>query len=464
MTLAGATTQNVISQSRITQLPEEILLEIFLWLCVPYDPYNYDPTLPLHSTPVASVCSFWRRVAISSPVLWSTIICSCYIPADAEKCLKRLQSMLLRSGEAPLCLYLTIWASIDASVVEEISSLVRPALYRCHTLILFVSSCASPSQFLPLPKPMAQLKHLEVHHEPWFSVGGFTELFEVGETECKLETLIIREVSWVKSTISFPGGNRPSCHLKNIPASGLKNLVFTTPHSSVEVIELLSRCAVLENLHLQDLEDWSGVENTPQLALAKLGTLTIRHGDFNAIVHVVVMEALHSLTLACDCLNNFYDQADILTQMLGFASLPRLKNLSLTGYSLATPTEGSLAEILATFPTIESLRLNSFYGSKFLIPILSTDGVPTLLLPNLKLLHLENIRDPDALSPKFLAQTLAARPGLSIYVDVHLCSSIEDISAWKQQLAEYGDLPFLTVRYPRWADQVEWDPSCSSVS
>jgi hypothetical protein len=80
----------------IRRIPPEMLCEMFMH-CLVDGPNSFDVTkAPLHLT---FVCSKWRRVAISSPRLWS------YISLDkASMATELLQTWLLRSGSSPLTL------------------------------------------------------------------------------------------------------------------------------------------------------------------------------------------------------------------------------------------------------------------------------------------------------------------------------------------------------------------------
>ncbi|KAF9072469.1 hypothetical protein BDP27DRAFT_415290 [Rhodocollybia butyracea] len=68
-------------QCRINYLPVELLREIFILVCLPYETWTHplnasDPHAPYppRQLVLGQVCSYWRKVALSFPDLWSTII------------------------------------------------------------------------------------------------------------------------------------------------------------------------------------------------------------------------------------------------------------------------------------------------------------------------------------------------------------------------------------------------------
>lgn len=115
-----------VSSPLVTLLPE-LLSDIFLRASASNLPKGFTLSRPSEwsrAVVLSRVCSYWREVALSTPVLWSYFsICT---P------LKRtlLEELLRRSQGVPLSLRYSV-ASMEE---EEALAILRPALHRIRTL------------------------------------------------------------------------------------------------------------------------------------------------------------------------------------------------------------------------------------------------------------------------------------------------------------------------------------------
>lgn len=98
-----------LSPSPLAKLPPELLADVFIWV-----KNELQSELWLRGLDwmrrldwVALVCRYWREVAMSTPLLWRSII------VEFPRQLRFLQEMLRRSAGAPLHLDLDVEDAID---------------------------------------------------------------------------------------------------------------------------------------------------------------------------------------------------------------------------------------------------------------------------------------------------------------------------------------------------------------
>ncbi len=98
-------------------IPEELLAEIFSWCDLGPFP-NRDPFRPA-TIPILNVCRSWRRIALSTPPLWTSIkIFSSYFKISGFK--SGLDRFLRLSKNSLLDLYLC-FQQTESVVVEPLS-------------------------------------------------------------------------------------------------------------------------------------------------------------------------------------------------------------------------------------------------------------------------------------------------------------------------------------------------------
>jgi len=88
------------------RVPIEILTEIFLF-CIPDDPLNHrQPDTTIAPMLLCQVCSYWRRVALNTPVLWVYLYHACKI---SDKIIKHELKTCYRSVDVQ---FLAWWTRI----------------------------------------------------------------------------------------------------------------------------------------------------------------------------------------------------------------------------------------------------------------------------------------------------------------------------------------------------------------
>ncbi|KAF9072429.1 hypothetical protein BDP27DRAFT_413084 [Rhodocollybia butyracea] len=276
----------------INYLPVELLREIFI-LCLPDETWTHllnasDPPAPYPpcQLTLSQVCSYWRRVALSFPDLWSTIIVispgPCHVPL--------VELWLERSGQLPLTFYIDnrncdTWEKECASITaaEDVIYLLRPHVrrWKSATFKLFARlqplswSAAHPSGCLSLLESLMGLPSdcfslLETLH---FDVDEYLcryhseSIKQIGEMFLSSSLTQLKEVEWKTrkflhhDTLVFPAN---LTHLSG-------DFVLDT--------SFLSALSELKNLHFLRLNgscNWDRFRYEQPLTLDKLHTLDLR--------------------------------------------------------------------------------------------------------------------------------------------------------------------------------------------
>lgn len=123
----------------IRSLPPELLCDIFQLYVDAFSqrapPVDYQSLVAAYKSPycwirVTHVCQHWRDVALAMPHLWSSVVVT-----HEKKLVKITRKMLLRSGNAPLHLYLysipsrPLLFDVFGSSVERLESIEVYPLY-----------------------------------------------------------------------------------------------------------------------------------------------------------------------------------------------------------------------------------------------------------------------------------------------------------------------------------------------
>ncbi|KAJ7144147.1 hypothetical protein C8R44DRAFT_759539 [Mycena epipterygia] len=138
--------------SPIRLLPPDVLGDIFL---VP-DIHDHlatghrSRTVDGYTPHVASVCRYWRSVALETPRFWASIYTSL---SGSPRCLALLRLFLLRSKHAPLSIQLTpkSYEAANDEIIREILQQTRRLnhlsmpMHMPHIGLLFAASIVAPS-------------------------------------------------------------------------------------------------------------------------------------------------------------------------------------------------------------------------------------------------------------------------------------------------------------------------------
>lgn len=127
-------------------LPVEIISEVFSFCLPTFDPKSDIPNPGDAFTPFVfgAVCASWRRIAWSTPMLWSTLTFRLTSPLNIHTQVNLLEEWLARSGQLPLSIRLTSsddfsWTGVSS---EGVIQAIRKHAHRWHDLIIHLpSSC-----------------------------------------------------------------------------------------------------------------------------------------------------------------------------------------------------------------------------------------------------------------------------------------------------------------------------------
>lgn len=225
----------------VNKLPPEILAFVFSGLMTSLDTLEME-SLPLVSPerikwPVVNrVCRYWRRAALYSPQLWTTIQITGDITTSAA-CRRFASLSLARSGALPLAVHHrdTLDGINDAHFED-----VLPSLPRVQTLVL---ACRSDDVLRLLTSRADQLETLVIHlaRDSDYRDSYWPALFNGWDTP-RLQTIhMVGCSAW-----------------QEIPSSHLRRLVIIRqtlrPTTLRNLLRILSSNASLEDLILADVE------------------------------------------------------------------------------------------------------------------------------------------------------------------------------------------------------------------
>ncbi|KAF9074261.1 hypothetical protein BDP27DRAFT_1416559 [Rhodocollybia butyracea] len=290
------------SKCYINYLPVELLREIFM-LCLPYErwtlpmsAFTLRPLYPPRQLILSQVCSYWRRVALCFPDLWSTIT----IISPALYHIPMVKLWLERSRQLPLTLYINghnyfngqsesrDWekACTSITVIEDVINLLRPHVRRWKSITFILSPPLSPhhpwvvtlppgclsllESLISLPSDCFSL--LEVVH---FDVGGhfairyFEMIMQIRDMFLSSSNQL-KEVEWktkdcIHRALSFP------INLTHLSGDFALDMSFFNGLSQLKNL----RC-----LRLSGDSRWDRFPLQPPLTLYHLHTLDLRATEF----------------------------------------------------------------------------------------------------------------------------------------------------------------------------------------
>ncbi|KAJ7607026.1 hypothetical protein DFH06DRAFT_1380368 [Mycena polygramma] len=259
----------------IQRLPTEILSEIFLYCSTKQD--GCRPRL------VATVCSWWRQVALSTSKLWCNIhLCQEEIEEESLNSLLKLQ--LERSGQGSLSVL--FWEDRDA---PSILALLLSVSHRWESLDLDI---LNPSQHAQLRAASSShfpiLKRLTIRVVPSFDLGHLSRPLPMLEelTLSWLQCAVLRALPWTrltKCTIFHCSSAEVSHVLRSAPAIAdlaLHNCYFRTSDSDAPDPEPDKRTtSAIRSLKIARCSWTFNQDFLGRLALPQLHTLAL--ADFH---------------------------------------------------------------------------------------------------------------------------------------------------------------------------------------
>ncbi|KAJ6616670.1 hypothetical protein B0H10DRAFT_1379692 [Mycena sp. CBHHK59/15] len=157
----------------VAKIPVEILGEIFEWSLGYWVPMTDEkPSLVFQPLILSHVSSHWRRVALSMPMLWSTIWIDrpraahlSMVPLWIERSRNCLLSIYLRQSDPKSCHSLSV--SDEHDLTDEILALLMPHVRRWHTIDFTFRTIAQHS-LLSFPRNEAvALKCIALQVDSW---------------------------------------------------------------------------------------------------------------------------------------------------------------------------------------------------------------------------------------------------------------------------------------------------------
>ncbi|KIM85837.1 hypothetical protein PILCRDRAFT_817078 [Piloderma croceum F 1598] len=395
----------------IRRMPPEMLCEMFMH-CLVDGSNSFDVTrAPLHLT---FVCSKWRRVAISTPRLWS------YISLDyAPSTMELLQTWLLRSGSSPLTLVFESEEDDDEEVIAGSSyfDTIIPHSHRWRD----VTFALVDALFMLLEHRVAEIKdHLPV-----------LERLDLDCLDIVDQPMTIFENAPMLHTVTLMDYSQyllPWHQLKNYHARAF---------STTECLQLLQQCTNLTHCTFERLYSDLGILNTSIVVHSKLQSMRLVDSDISELLDNIVLPALQVLAIR-DSPNMI--QPPRVSSFLDRSSC-NLQHLTLrtywTGPELIVFLQGlpSLVEVVIEEVTLEVVAEQVLRGMTYDASRSSLAG-SHVLLPKLKRLSFLARLDFDH---KVILDMVQSRRGHPILL--HGNSSVDN------QSRQVGTLEFISLDF-----------------
>lgn len=287
----------------IHQLPDEVLSLIFIHVGpLPIEPIEENPS-------VMRTCHLWRRIAIGTPQLWSTIDTIWDVTNGAKK----LSLWLQRSRTLPIDLDFT-FPPMDHTqeVALQMEALFKSAFPRCRTLSLRISSislfkmiCSISTRYLSAQKLLVDASALEEQLS-----GTFTLVRSPSKSITQLEI--------VSPSIDLRCG-------EGIKYSTLKKLRVVTGAPLNYFAHILTFCTNLQHLHINCDNNVPIDHDGSKIELVHLLSLHIQSFAVNLLQYIHAPD-LESLSIYTDQ----YSDIPLLIQPVPTSiSFPRLLFLKL---------------------------------------------------------------------------------------------------------------------------------------
>lgn len=113
---------------------------------------------------ITAVTSFWRRIAVSTSLLWTDIVSSPSYNTEIDRNLFFVRLHLKRSGAAPIDVRFGLpkWAEVSDANVALVWHPISEQLHRCRSIEIYGLSAKSMKTLLPLHGPLTGLRKLSI--------------------------------------------------------------------------------------------------------------------------------------------------------------------------------------------------------------------------------------------------------------------------------------------------------------
>lgn len=358
----------VISEPPIHRLPPEILGEIFKYYLPPYRTDDFRTNFRATMLP-SHICSYWRKVAISLPMLWSTV-CINSSERSWESATALVTAWFSRTHGYPLSFRL---------YGTHIQPIINAILPYCESW-KYIHLCIPPHMIGSLEPVKGHLPLLEtlIIDAPYHSSSSSMQLIRAFGKAPNLHHLRLTK-SLAASVSYFPFANLTSCSMAC---------------SIGKCLELLQNSFNLQSL---DITLQYGIHNPPAttLQLPLLKSLKVMSYCIpDAFFNLLSLPALCDFQFVNTIDDGRFTSASFISLLL--RSSCDLQNFLLFG----NINDGDLIECLRHTPSLLNLTINGtifhFQTSiKHLMPHMHKNGQVICLVPKLRdiKIYLENDDD-----------------------------------------------------------------------
>lgn len=146
----------------VGSLPYELLADIFVMgRDILYDMKARNPVaLMKYLASIPAVCSNWRGISLSTPALWTIVLCPPSSPKNIDPVLRYLEALMERSQERLLIWEVTVGPYSPAQHTVRIVKTLYPHIQRCRSISMSMAHHAHC--FLPFPGNLENLTSLQV--------------------------------------------------------------------------------------------------------------------------------------------------------------------------------------------------------------------------------------------------------------------------------------------------------------
>ncbi|KAL0945292.1 hypothetical protein HGRIS_000798 [Hohenbuehelia grisea] len=366
----------------IHKLPTELIADIFALCHAMEEDDRQNSVTDCARVILSHVCSRWRAVILSMPLVWATI--SVRGPKDSS--LPRLKAHLERSASCPLSLRFVAHVSTAKQKGEHIEDIVAPAIAharRWKSLHIFLDDTHTPviSNMLRTTS-FPSLETLELSVRDWEPEDAH-HVLDALSSSCRLQNLMWHgpgglppSTRWaalakirIFNFLSLPEVHTLLSQCHNV--TDLRISISRAPHSPLDGMALIT----LSKLEVLWLSTKSVLDDLfDRLCLPKLKRLIIENHCPNPS-HDRSCRSLDSFLARCHCdldalvLRDSHKSPEALDQLLRLPTLGTLRDLRIELPPLSDLTLETLTQRMdgaCVLPRLENLTFRRSY---------STDGM-----------------------------------------------------------------------------------------
>lgn len=363
----------------VQRLPDELLLRTFMFIYeslgaseqhgprpMPNDPETWEANIVSFLINITSVCSVWRTIAISAPLLWSTISCISVDKDTWSGVSRRLHTFLTRSKKVPLDIYIALFDSLVSPESEKGARILLKHLSRCRSLhIAYLSDTGHAAKIFPLQGCSPKLINLDVQvmHEYYIEIPQILPAVNpVSLRYLRLRFDLATQADLKEMLATF----RPEALLR-VSLSGQEMWWETS-------FEYMSRCLNAETIHNR-IQPPNGSPPIKPFALDKLKSLGIATQFPITFPRLITTPLLEKLTFY-PAIPNFDDPRGPGHE-INATVFPSLRIVDFAEYSFMDEELPAQLQFFHANPTIEVINVKSDCEG-FILLIHLLGGISTL--------------------------------------------------------------------------------------